>query len=202
MWFSYTCRTKTTVPGKPVITVGYTVFHSYANHTLKDRKKTLLEAEITLLVSTSCCSCRGETMSLNCDQQRAHSSSSTWYMSMESHSVMILTGECLENNPSQWHFVRRLTRASAVRGRRLTAWALAWLLLYPLQGRLYCPFHSIHTSLVVLKPIFKNSRLSSKLLILRAEVGLEVNSEKSKYMLMSLKKAGQKHSIKIGPLKV
>jgi hypothetical protein len=29
------------------------------------------------------------------------------------------------------------------------------------------------------------------------EVGLEVNSEKTKYMLMSLKKAGQKHSIKI-----
>jgi hypothetical protein len=29
------------------------------------------------------------------------------------------------------------------------------------------------------------------------EVGLEVNSEKTKYMLMSHKKAGQKHSIKI-----
>jgi hypothetical protein len=29
------------------------------------------------------------------------------------------------------------------------------------------------------------------------EVGLEANSEKSKYMLMSSKKAGQKHSIKI-----
>jgi hypothetical protein len=29
------------------------------------------------------------------------------------------------------------------------------------------------------------------------EVGLEVNSEKTKYMLMSRKKAGQKHSIKI-----
>jgi hypothetical protein len=29
------------------------------------------------------------------------------------------------------------------------------------------------------------------------EVGLEVNSEKTKYMLMSCKKAGQKHSIKI-----
>jgi hypothetical protein len=28
------------------------------------------------------------------------------------------------------------------------------------------------------------------------EVGLEVNSEKAKYMLMSLKKAGQKHGIK------
>jgi hypothetical protein len=30
------------------------------------------------------------------------------------------------------------------------------------------------------------------------EDGLEVNSEKTKYMLMSRKKAGQKHSIKIG----
>jgi hypothetical protein len=29
------------------------------------------------------------------------------------------------------------------------------------------------------------------------EAGLEVNSEKTKYMLMSRKKAGQKHSIKI-----
>jgi hypothetical protein len=29
------------------------------------------------------------------------------------------------------------------------------------------------------------------------EVGLEVNSEKTKYMLMSHKKAGQKHSMKI-----
>jgi hypothetical protein len=29
------------------------------------------------------------------------------------------------------------------------------------------------------------------------EVGLKVNSEKTKYMLMSRKKAGQKHSIKI-----
>jgi hypothetical protein len=29
------------------------------------------------------------------------------------------------------------------------------------------------------------------------DVGLEVNSEKTKYMLMSCKKAGQKHSIKI-----
>jgi hypothetical protein len=29
------------------------------------------------------------------------------------------------------------------------------------------------------------------------EVGLEVSIEKSKYMLMSCKKAGQKHSIKI-----
>jgi hypothetical protein len=29
------------------------------------------------------------------------------------------------------------------------------------------------------------------------EVGLEANSEKTKYMLMSRKKAGQKHSIKI-----
>jgi hypothetical protein len=29
------------------------------------------------------------------------------------------------------------------------------------------------------------------------EVGLEVNSEKIKYMLMSRKKAGQKHGIKI-----
>jgi hypothetical protein len=29
------------------------------------------------------------------------------------------------------------------------------------------------------------------------EVGLEVNSEKTKYMLMSCKKAGQKHSIKM-----
>jgi hypothetical protein len=29
------------------------------------------------------------------------------------------------------------------------------------------------------------------------EVGLEVNSEKTNYMLMSRKKAGQKHSIKI-----
>jgi hypothetical protein len=30
------------------------------------------------------------------------------------------------------------------------------------------------------------------------EVGLEVNSEKTKYMLMSRKKAGQKHGMKIG----
>jgi hypothetical protein len=29
------------------------------------------------------------------------------------------------------------------------------------------------------------------------EAGLEVNSEKTKYMLMSYKKAGQKHGIKI-----
>jgi sorting nexin-29 len=35
------------------------------------------------------------------------------------------------------------------------------------------------------------------LLDAKKEVGLEVNSEKTKYMLMSHKKAGQKHSIKI-----
>jgi hypothetical protein len=35
------------------------------------------------------------------------------------------------------------------------------------------------------------------LLDARKKVGLEVNSEKTKYMLMSRKKAGQKHSIKI-----
>jgi hypothetical protein len=42
------------------------------------------------------------------------------------------------------------------------------------------------------------------LLYARKDVGLVVNSDKTKYMLMSCKKAGQKHSIKIanGPLKV
>jgi hypothetical protein len=41
-----------------------------------------------------CCSCRwGETISLNCGHQRAYCSSSRWYMSMESHDGMTLTGE-------------------------------------------------------------------------------------------------------------
>jgi hypothetical protein len=35
------------------------------------------------------------------------------------------------------------------------------------------------------------------LLVASKEVGLEVNSEKSKYVLMSRKEAGQRHSIKI-----
>jgi hypothetical protein len=37
----------------------------------------------------------------------------------------------------------------------------------------------------------------SSLLNAGKEVGLEVNSEKTKYMMMSNKKAGQKHGIKI-----
>jgi hypothetical protein len=45
------------------------------------------------LVSTNCCSCRwGETVSLNCDHQQAYCSSPRWYMSMESHGGMIMTG--------------------------------------------------------------------------------------------------------------
>jgi hypothetical protein len=39
--------------------------------------------------------------------------------------------------------------------------------------------------------------LAEALLDAGKEVGLEVNSEKTKYMLMSRKKAGKKHSIKI-----
>jgi hypothetical protein len=47
-----------------------------------------------ILTSTQSCSCRWvETMSLNCGQQWAYSLSPRWYMSMESHGGMILTGE-------------------------------------------------------------------------------------------------------------
>jgi hypothetical protein len=43
-----------------------------------------------------CCSCPcrwSETMSLNCGHQLAYCSSPSWYMSIESHGGMILTGE-------------------------------------------------------------------------------------------------------------
>jgi hypothetical protein len=40
-----------------------------------------------------CCSCRGETVSLNCGHQLAYCPFPRWYMCMESHDGMILTGE-------------------------------------------------------------------------------------------------------------
>jgi hypothetical protein len=44
--------------------------------------------------TNSCCSRRwGETISLNCGHQQAYCSSSRWYMSVENHGGMILTGE-------------------------------------------------------------------------------------------------------------
>jgi hypothetical protein len=85
----------------------------------------------------SCCSCRwGETMSLNCGNQRAYCSSPRWYMSMESHDAMILTGKIEElgekpvpvplcSTQISHGLTRERTLASAVRGRRLAVWAMA-----------------------------------------------------------------------------
>jgi hypothetical protein len=41
-----------------------------------------------------CCSCRcGETMTLNCGHQQAYCWSPRWYLIMESHGVILLTGQ-------------------------------------------------------------------------------------------------------------
>jgi hypothetical protein len=50
-----------------------------------------------------------QPMSLNCRHQRVYCSSPRWYMSTESHSGMILTGETEElgENLSQCHFFHR-----------------------------------------------------------------------------------------------
>jgi hypothetical protein len=81
--------------------------------------------------------CRwGETIPLNCGHQRAYCSSLMWYMSMESHGGKILTGETevLGEEPDPLplcppQITHGLTRArtlsSAMRGRRLTTWAMA-----------------------------------------------------------------------------
>jgi hypothetical protein len=56
----------------------------------------------------SCCSCRWrETMSLNFGHQRAFCSTRRWYMGVEGHCGIILTGEVDElwGNLSQCHFV-------------------------------------------------------------------------------------------------
>jgi hypothetical protein len=60
-----------------------------------------------LLLICSCCSCWWrETTSTNCGYQRAYCSSHRWYMSVDSHGVMMLTGETddLGENLSQSHF--------------------------------------------------------------------------------------------------
>jgi hypothetical protein len=84
-------------------------------------------------------SCRwGETISLNCGHQLAYCSSPRWYRSMERDDGMILTGKNWRTRetpapvplrpPQIPHGpTRAQTRASAVRGRRLTAWAMARL---------------------------------------------------------------------------
>jgi hypothetical protein len=83
----------------------------------------------------------GETMSLNCWHQWAYYSSSRWYMGMEGDGGMILTGDNRITRrkpvPVQIcppHIPHGLThgrsRASAVKGRRLTAWAMAMPIHY------------------------------------------------------------------------
>jgi hypothetical protein len=87
-------------------------------------------------------SCRwGKTVALNCGYQRAYCSSPTWYMGVESNGGMILTGETGQFGekpvpvplyPPQipYGLTRARTRTYALRGRRLTAWAMArpyWL---------------------------------------------------------------------------
>jgi hypothetical protein len=72
----------------------------------------------------------GKTISLNCGQKRASCSSPRWYIITESQGAMPLTGEsrrklvppplCPPQIPHDLTLAR--TRASAVRGRRLTAW--------------------------------------------------------------------------------
>jgi hypothetical protein len=84
---------------------------------------------------TTCwCSCRwDEAVSLNCGHKGSYCSSPRWCMSMESHGEMILTRktEELEEIPVlvplyppqiSRQLTRARTRASAVRGRRLTVW--------------------------------------------------------------------------------
>jgi hypothetical protein len=88
---------------------------------------------------TNICGCyqyeMSETMSLNCGHQRAYCSSPRWYVNMESNGGMILTGKTEELGeerapvplcPSQ--IPQGQTRASEMRGRRLTAWAMHGLL--------------------------------------------------------------------------
>jgi hypothetical protein len=78
----------------------------------------------------------GENMSPNYGHQRAYCSSSRWYMSLDSHGRMILTGETKELGkkpvpvplyPLQipHGLTRTRTWATAVRVRRLMAWAMA-----------------------------------------------------------------------------
>jgi hypothetical protein len=74
-------------------------------------------------------------MSLNCGHQRAFRSSPRWYMSMDRHGGIILTGKnritrrklcpivTLSTTNPKWIDPNR-TWASAVRDRRLTAWAM------------------------------------------------------------------------------
>jgi hypothetical protein len=93
-----------------------------------------LEMEIS---GCSCWSCRwGEAVSLNCGNQRAYCSSpdDIW---VQSHGGLILTKEKPKNSgekpvpmplcpPQVPHgLTHARTRASAVRGRRLTTWAMA-----------------------------------------------------------------------------
>jgi hypothetical protein len=72
----------------------------------------------------------------NCGHQLAYCSSQRWYMSMEKHGGIILTGEAKELRgkpvpvplfpPQIAHSVTRAwTRASTVKSRPLTAWAMA-----------------------------------------------------------------------------
>jgi hypothetical protein len=83
------------------------------------------------------CLCRwGHTMSLNCDHQQAYCSYRMWYMSVDSHGRVILTGKIEELGeesvpvplcPLQLphELTRMRARTSAVRGRRLNNWAMA-----------------------------------------------------------------------------
>jgi hypothetical protein len=86
--------------------------------------------------------CRwGETTSLNGDHQRTYCSSPRWYMSVE--SVVEWYWQAKKENLGEEPFpvplcppkiplglTRARTRASAVRDRRLTAWAMAQQLLH------------------------------------------------------------------------
>jgi hypothetical protein len=56
-------------------------------------------------------------------------------------------------------------------------------------------FWPMHIMLIFWEKTQVPYRRTQKLIDASKEVGLEVNSEKTKYMLTSRKKAGQKHSI-------
>jgi hypothetical protein len=92
----------------------------------------------SFFTSRSCCSlcrCR-ETTSLNCCQQRAYFSSPRWHMSMEprhNYTDSVKLKKKFWENPDPvplyssqipHGLTRTRIRASAVRGRRLTAWAM------------------------------------------------------------------------------
>jgi hypothetical protein len=87
-----------------------------------------------------CSSCWWDEMtSLNCGHQQAYCSSPRWYMRMESRGGMMFIRENRRTRikpvpvplcpPQMPHWLTRArTQVSAVRDRRLTAWATAYLL--------------------------------------------------------------------------